>query len=330
MPRQSPTSPTPPAQRANPRAPASPTSRPSPLPAALANACASAPPTAPSDQRRCRAPISWSPTFCRRWRPVATVNVMGKWTQATGWDALERTGATVFVGNPVVLTELLEESQARGRLPSPLRFGLSGGGPVPPTLRKAFRDVLKLPLVESFGQSEIGGFFALGFPELEPDDNKLVRVGPGTLRQGSGDPHHLWRARTDRHGRRDLPEGRLHGRLLGATGEEPPRQHVAAGCIPAISASIDADGYVTYARPPRRTRHRGWHRLVPSGCRGSACRSTRCAAGRPGRRSEPRRRSHTDSFCYGASWRKPSISLPSRRPSRRKFPTTSRRSSSAR
>lgn len=110
----------------------------------------------------------------------ATVNVMGKWTQATGWEALERTGATFFVGNPVVLTELLEESQARGRLPSPLRFGLSGGGPVPPTLRKAFRDVLKLPLVESFGQSEIGGFFALGFPELETDDSKLVRVGPGT------------------------------------------------------------------------------------------------------------------------------------------------------
>lgn len=110
----------------------------------------------------------------------ATINVMGKWTQPTGWEALERVGATVFVGNPVVLTELLEESQARGRLPSPLRFGLSGGGPVPPTLRKAFRDVLKLPLVESFGQSEIGGFFALGFPELEPDDGKLLRIGPGT------------------------------------------------------------------------------------------------------------------------------------------------------
>jgi acyl-CoA synthetase (AMP-forming)/AMP-acid ligase II len=110
----------------------------------------------------------------------ATVNVMGKWTQSSGWDALERAGATVFVGNPVVLTELLEESQARGRLPSPLRFGLSGGSPVPPMLRKAFRDVLKLPLVESFGQSEIGGFFALGHPELEPDDGKLLRVGPGT------------------------------------------------------------------------------------------------------------------------------------------------------
>jgi acyl-coenzyme A synthetase/AMP-(fatty) acid ligase len=107
-----------------------------------------------------------------------TIAVMGRWTRQTGWDALAATGATAFVGNPVVLTDLLEESELRGRLPSPLRFGLSGGGPVPPTLKRAFRDELKLPLVESYGQSELGGFFALGFPKLEPDDDKLLRVGP--------------------------------------------------------------------------------------------------------------------------------------------------------
>lgn len=108
----------------------------------------------------------------------ATINVMGRWTRETGWDALAATGATHFVGNPVVLTDLLEESEARGRLPGPLRFGLSGGGPVPPTLKAAFRDRLALPLVESYGQSELGGFFALGFPELEPDDARLMRIGP--------------------------------------------------------------------------------------------------------------------------------------------------------
>ena len=43
---------------------------------------------------------------------------------------------------------------------------------------KLGRDELKLPLVESFGQSELGGFVALGFPDLEPDDRKLVRIGP--------------------------------------------------------------------------------------------------------------------------------------------------------
>jgi long-chain acyl-CoA synthetase len=53
---------------------------------------------------------------------------------------------------------------------------LSGGGPVPPTLRKAWRDEFKVLRVESFGQSKICGFFALGYPRVEPDDNKLLRV----------------------------------------------------------------------------------------------------------------------------------------------------------
>src|SRR5260221_573102 len=62
----------------------------------------------------------------------------------------------------------------RGRL----RFALSGGGPVPPSLKRAFRDELKIPLVESYGQSELGGFVALGYPELEPDDARLAPIGP--------------------------------------------------------------------------------------------------------------------------------------------------------
>ena len=73
---------------------------------------------------------------------------------------------------------MLAESRARGRSPGRLRFVLSGGGPVPPTLKMAWRDELRVPLVESYGQSELGGFVALGFPELEPDDAELLRVGP--------------------------------------------------------------------------------------------------------------------------------------------------------
>ncbi len=106
----------------------------------------------------------------------ATVNVMGKWTQPTGFDALEETAATLFVANPTLLTEVLVEAGKRGRVPSSLRLGLSGGGPVPPSLKAAWRDKLKLPLVESFGQSELGGFFGLGEPVLQPD-TRLGAVG---------------------------------------------------------------------------------------------------------------------------------------------------------
>jgi acyl-CoA synthetase (AMP-forming)/AMP-acid ligase II len=108
----------------------------------------------------------------------AGVHVMGKWTQATGWAALEKTQASVLVANPTLLSQVLAESRSQGRIPGRLRAGLSGGGPVPPTLKRAWRDELRVPLVESFGQSELGGFMALGFPELVLEDALLPRVGP--------------------------------------------------------------------------------------------------------------------------------------------------------
>ncbi|HTB66040.1 MAG TPA: class I adenylate-forming enzyme family protein [Steroidobacteraceae bacterium] len=108
----------------------------------------------------------------------ASVHVMGKWTPKSGWAALDSTAATVLVANPTVLQQVLTESQVQGRVPGRLRAGLSGGGPVPPSLKSAWREELKLPLVESFGQSELGGFMALGFPELVRDDALLGRVGP--------------------------------------------------------------------------------------------------------------------------------------------------------
>ena len=108
----------------------------------------------------------------------ASVHVMGKWSQVAGWAALDATGASVLVANPTLLAQVLAESLTRGRVPGRLRAGLSGGGPVPPSLKKAWREQLKLPLVESFGQSELGGFMALGFPELVAEDALLGRVGP--------------------------------------------------------------------------------------------------------------------------------------------------------
>jgi long-chain acyl-CoA synthetase len=107
-----------------------------------------------------------------------SVHVMGKWTQRTGWAALDKTNATLLIANPTLLAQVLLESRSRGRVPGRLRAGVSGGGPVPPTLKKAWRDELHLPLVESFGQSELGGFMALGLPDLVTDDRLLSRVGP--------------------------------------------------------------------------------------------------------------------------------------------------------
>ncbi|WP_375462905.1 class I adenylate-forming enzyme family protein [uncultured Methylobacterium sp.] len=108
----------------------------------------------------------------------ASINVMRFWTQEGGYDALARRGATMLVANPPILDDVLREARRRGAPPPALRLGLSGGGPVPPLLKAAWRDAMRLPLVESYGQSELGGFVGLGYPELEPDDGKLGRVGP--------------------------------------------------------------------------------------------------------------------------------------------------------
>jgi long-chain acyl-CoA synthetase len=134
----------------------------------------------------------------------ATVNVMGKWTQTTGFDALEKAAATLFVANPTLLTEVLVESGKRGKTPSSLRLGLSGGGPVPPSLKAAWRDKLKLPLVESYGQSELGGFFGLGEPVLQPDA-RLGAVG------------------------RPLPDKEV--RILDADGSEVPTGAIGEICM---------------------------------------------------------------------------------------------------
>jgi acyl-CoA synthetase (AMP-forming)/AMP-acid ligase II len=134
----------------------------------------------------------------------ATINVMGRWTQETGFDAIERTGATLLVGNPTLLGEILSEAGKRGRTPGRLRLGLSGGGPVPPQLKRAWRDELRLPLVESYGQSELGGFFALGEPVL-PADSALAAVG------------------------RPLPDKEV--RILDAEGRECARGQVGEVCL---------------------------------------------------------------------------------------------------
>lgn len=159
---------------------------------------------------------------------LATCIVMKDWAADTGFQALKDTKATIFVGNPPVLTDVLEQSRLHGGAPENLRLGTSGGGPVPPTLKQAWRDELKLPLVESYGQSEIGGFFALGDPTL-PTDEHFGAVG------------------------RPLPDKEV--RILGTDGKELPQGQVGEVCLrggfmagywekPEKTAEATADGWL--------------------------------------------------------------------------------------
>jgi long-chain acyl-CoA synthetase len=104
----------------------------------------------------------------------ATVCVMSKWEAEKGWVTLEELGATVLAANPTILRDVLDVSGQRGRVPARLRLGVSGGAPVPPELKLAWRDTLGVTLAESYGQSELGGFVGLGSPDPVPDDKVLA------------------------------------------------------------------------------------------------------------------------------------------------------------
>ena len=180
------------------------------------------------------------PALCRG----AGVHVMGRWTSTSGWEALERTAATLLAANPTVLGQVLAESRSRGRAPGRLRVGLSGGGPVPPTLKRAWRDDLRLPLVESFGQSELGGFMALGLPELIADDTRIARVGPALPDK---------EVRIVDAGRRPVPPGvigeiELRGGFMHGYWGNPARtaEAIGSGWLRTGDLGlIDRDGYVT-------------------------------------------------------------------------------------
>ncbi|MEE8109776.1 MAG: class I adenylate-forming enzyme family protein [bacterium] len=94
-----------------------------------------------------------------------TVGVMSSFTQAEAWRIIHERGVNALVANPLLLTDLYNEWRDRKLDKGALRITVSGGGPVPPDLKRAYQEEMKVPLVESYGQSELGGFVALGDPE---------------------------------------------------------------------------------------------------------------------------------------------------------------------
>jgi long-chain acyl-CoA synthetase len=107
----------------------------------------------------------------------ATIGVMSRWEAAKGWTTLEEMGSTILAANPTILRDVLDESRAQGRAPSRLRLAVSGGAPVPPELKLAWRDELHVTLTESYGQSELGGFVGLGSPD-PVSDARVLACGP--------------------------------------------------------------------------------------------------------------------------------------------------------
>jgi acyl-CoA synthetase (AMP-forming)/AMP-acid ligase II len=171
------------------------------------------------------------------------VGLVSKWNAAKAWDDMERLGSTVLPTNAANLAELLEECRKQGRAPRALRLGVTGGGPTPPTLKKAWRDELGITLSESFGQSELGGFVGLG-PLTAPPDEKLLACGPSL-------PDREVRIVDPRSGR-EAPVGQTGeiaitgGHMLGYWGRpEKTAEVIRDGWLYTGDVGrMDADGYV--------------------------------------------------------------------------------------
>lgn len=105
------------------------------------------------------------------------VGIMSSFRPAEAWRIIRERGVSAFVANPLLLADLFNEWRDRKLDKETLRIAVSGGGPVPPDLKRAYQERMKVPLVESYGMSELGGFVALGDPEPYREEH-FSAIGP--------------------------------------------------------------------------------------------------------------------------------------------------------
>ena len=102
----------------------------------------------------------------------ATIGLVAGRSTDEIWSAARTHRASVLVAYPLTLADMVNAPQA-SEPGSPFRVALSGGSPLAPRIKRDYRQRLGIPLLESYGQSELGGFMALG----RPDDGERSLAG---------------------------------------------------------------------------------------------------------------------------------------------------------
>jgi long-chain acyl-CoA synthetase len=100
----------------------------------------------------------------------ATVGLVAGMAPDDIWEVARERLATVLVAYPLTLADMVNSPNAE---PGRFRLALSGGSPLAPRIKHDYRDRLGIPLLESYGQSEFGGFMALG----RADDGERALAG---------------------------------------------------------------------------------------------------------------------------------------------------------
>ena len=78
------------------------------------------------------------------------------------WKLAKEVGANVLVAYPLTLADVVNAPEAQEG--SPFRVAMSGGSPLAPRIKRDYLEKLGIPLLETYGQSELGGFMAMGSP----------------------------------------------------------------------------------------------------------------------------------------------------------------------
>ncbi len=79
------------------------------------------------------------------------------------WHDIDTHRGSVLVAYPLTLADVVGLARERGPTHG-LRLALSGGSPLAPRIKRDYLEHLGIPLAESYGQSELGGFMVLGTP----------------------------------------------------------------------------------------------------------------------------------------------------------------------
>lgn len=108
----------------------------------------------------------------------ATMGMMSQWDPARSWRIIHERGVTVFTAYPMILTELVDYARRQGQRSATLRLAMSGGSTTALEIKRRFQRHLGIPLIESYGQSELGGFIALGDPRHDPGDHPYAPGRP--------------------------------------------------------------------------------------------------------------------------------------------------------
>ena len=104
----------------------------------------------------------------------ATMGMMRAWDPAAAWQLIQERGVTVFTSYPMILADLVEYAR-RSAVRSPtLRLAMSGGSTTALDVKRRYKRHLGIPLIESYGQSELGGFIALGDPGGDAEEHPMA------------------------------------------------------------------------------------------------------------------------------------------------------------